>query len=93
MPGRHRQELGRFQPLEPERHARTRSPSRKEERTGSVFPELPGEQRRSAKLVREKVVELYDLETDIGERVNLAGRYPQKVRELEALTAALIRGD
>jgi hypothetical protein len=31
------------------------------------------------------VVELYDLEADIGETTNLADKYPGKVKELQAL--------
>ena len=34
---------------------------------------------------RPAVEELYDLEAEIGERKNLAGRYPEKVKELRAL--------
>ncbi len=34
---------------------------------------------------RKKVDELYDLESDIGERTNLAAKYPQKTAELRAL--------
>ncbi len=34
---------------------------------------------------REQVEELYDLEADIGERNNLAAKYPEKVAELKAL--------
>ncbi|MHC4249623.1 MAG: sulfatase-like hydrolase/transferase [Planctomycetota bacterium] len=41
---------------------------------------------------REKVEELYDLDADIGETTNLAGRYPEKVAELKALTEAIKRG-
>ncbi|MHC5056437.1 MAG: sulfatase-like hydrolase/transferase [Planctomycetota bacterium] len=42
---------------------------------------------------REKVEELYDLDADIGEMTNLAGRYPEKVAELKALTEAIKRGE
>lgn len=41
---------------------------------------------------REKVEELYDLETDLGERTNLAAKHPQKVAELKALMRS-IEGD
>lgn len=34
---------------------------------------------------RKKVEELYDLESDLGEKVNLAEKYPEKVKELKAL--------
>ncbi|MBN1441342.1 MAG: sulfatase-like hydrolase/transferase, partial [Planctomycetes bacterium] len=37
---------------------------------------------------REKVEELYDLEADLGERKNLAGEHPDKVRELRKLLDA-----
>ena len=40
---------------------------------------------------RQEVVELYDLDADIGEQVNLAQQYPEKVRELEHLTATIIQ--
>lgn len=42
---------------------------------------------------RKKTEELYDLETDIGERVNLAAKYPEKVSELNALMRSVEAGD
>ena len=41
---------------------------------------------------RKEVEELYDLEADIGESVNLAGKHPEKVNELKALMARIIEG-
>lgn len=41
---------------------------------------------------RESTDELYDLSNDLGERTNLAEKYPAKVAELKALTE-LIEGD
>jgi hypothetical protein len=41
---------------------------------------------------RKEVEELYDLEADIGESVNLAGKHPEKVKELKALMARIIEG-
>jgi len=41
---------------------------------------------------RKKVEELYDLESDIGERNNLAAEYPEKVRELKELMELLAKG-
>ena len=38
---------------------------------------------------RPQVAELYDLHADLAERNNLAGEYPEKVRELEALMRKL----
>jgi arylsulfatase A-like enzyme len=38
---------------------------------------------------REKVEELYDLEADLGERTNLAAKFPQKVAELKALMLSI----
>ena len=38
---------------------------------------------------REQVDELYDLETDLGERNNLAAKHPEKVAELRALMESL----
>ncbi len=38
-------------------------------------------------------MELYDLDADIGERENLAEKYPEKVRELENLTNAIIQAE
>ena len=37
---------------------------------------------------REQVEELYDLSNDLGERNNLAAKYPEKVRELKGLIEA-----
>ena len=42
---------------------------------------------------REKVEELYDLNSDIGETTNLAERYPRKVAQLKALMEAADYGD
>ena len=42
---------------------------------------------------RKKVEELYDLESDIGETINLAEKHPQKVRKLKALMKAIMEGD
>jgi len=39
---------------------------------------------------REKVEELYDLESDIGETTNLAEKHPEKVTELKALMKAIM---
>jgi arylsulfatase A-like enzyme len=41
---------------------------------------------------REKVEELYDLDSDIGETTNLAEKYPEKVAELKALMRAIEEG-
>ncbi len=41
---------------------------------------------------RKKVEELYDLESDIGETTNLAGKYPEKVAELKALMETIRAG-
>jgi arylsulfatase A-like enzyme len=41
---------------------------------------------------RKQVEELYDLQADLGERTNLAAKYPQKVAELRELTLS-IEGD
>jgi len=41
---------------------------------------------------REKVEELYDLDSDIGETNNLAEKYPEKVAELKALMRAIEEG-
>ncbi|MFC1596879.1 sulfatase-like hydrolase/transferase [Planctomycetota bacterium] len=38
---------------------------------------------------RKQVEELYDLETDVGERENLAAKHPEKVSELERLMETL----
>ena len=42
---------------------------------------------------REKVEELYDLEADLGEQVNLASKYPERVAELKDLMQAIESGD
>ncbi len=42
---------------------------------------------------REKVEELYDLETDLGERTNLAAKHPQKVAELRELMRSIEEHD
>jgi arylsulfatase A-like enzyme len=42
---------------------------------------------------RKKVDELYDLEADLGERTNLAAKFPEKVAELKALMQAIEAGD
>lgn len=42
---------------------------------------------------REKVEELYDLEADLGEQVNLATKYPERVAELKKLMQAIESGD
>ncbi len=41
---------------------------------------------------RKLVEELYDLEADIGERNNLAARYPEKVKELRKLLDTIVKG-
>ncbi len=41
---------------------------------------------------RKQVEELYDLEADLGERNNLADKYPQKVAEMKKLMETLARG-
>jgi len=41
---------------------------------------------------RKQVEELYDLEVDIGERNNLAAKYPEKVSELKKLMEAIAKG-
>lgn len=41
---------------------------------------------------REKVEELYDLEADLGEKNNLAAKYPDKMAELKALMEKLGMG-
>ena len=38
---------------------------------------------------RKKVEELYDLESDVGERTNLAAKFPEKVSELRALMLSI----
>ena len=38
---------------------------------------------------RAKVDELYDLESDLGERTNLAAKFPRKVAELKALMTSI----
>ena len=42
---------------------------------------------------REKVEELYDLEADLGERQNLAGKFPEKVAELKKLMRSIEAGE
>ncbi len=42
---------------------------------------------------RELVDELYNLETDVGERTNLAAKFPAKVAELKALMCSIEAGD
>jgi len=42
---------------------------------------------------RENVDELYDLEADLGERTNLATKFPEKVAELRTLMQAIERND
>ena len=42
---------------------------------------------------REKVEELYNLDADIGERMNLAAKHPEKVAELRALMQTIEAGD
>ena len=42
---------------------------------------------------RQKVNELYDLAADIGERTNLAEKFPEKVAELQALMKSIEAGD
>jgi arylsulfatase A-like enzyme len=42
---------------------------------------------------RKKVNELYDLEADLGERTNLAAKFPEKVAELQALMRSIEDGD
>ena len=38
---------------------------------------------------RKKVAELYDLEADLGERTNLAAKFPDKVAELRTLMQSI----
>jgi len=40
---------------------------------------------------RKEVEELYDLEADIGERNNLAPKYPEKVRDLKNLLSSILK--
>ena len=40
---------------------------------------------------REAVVELYDLESDLGETTNLVGQYPEVVAELESALSTFER--
>jgi arylsulfatase A-like enzyme len=42
---------------------------------------------------RKKVEELYDLEVDLGERTNLAQKFPDKVAELKTLMQSIEAGD
>jgi arylsulfatase A-like enzyme len=42
---------------------------------------------------RKKAEELYDLEADLGERINLAVQHPEKVAELRALMQSIEAGD
>lgn len=42
---------------------------------------------------REKVEELYDLEADLGERVNLAAKFPERASVLKALMRSIEAGD
>ncbi len=42
---------------------------------------------------RAKVEELYDLESDLGERTNLAAKNPEKVAELKSLMKSIESGD
>jgi len=42
---------------------------------------------------RKKIDELYDLENDIGERTNLASKYPKKVTELKELMLSVEQSD
>lgn len=35
------------------------------------------------------MIELYDLEADVGETTNLAGKHPEKVKELQAQMAKI----
>ena len=42
---------------------------------------------------RKKVEELYDLEADLGERTNLAQKFPDKVAELKTLMQSIEAGD
>jgi arylsulfatase A-like enzyme len=41
---------------------------------------------------RQKVEELYDLQSDIGETRNLAEKYPEKVTKLKALMKTIVEG-
>ncbi|MBW8035568.1 MAG: sulfatase-like hydrolase/transferase, partial [Planctomycetes bacterium] len=41
---------------------------------------------------RQKIEELYDLDSDIGETTNLAAKYPEKVSQLKALMKAIEEG-
>lgn len=38
---------------------------------------------------RKQMIELYDLEADVGETTNLAGKHPEKVKELQAQMAKI----
>jgi len=42
---------------------------------------------------RKKIPELYDIESDLGEKTNLASRFPEKVGELEKLMLSIEGGD
>ncbi len=42
---------------------------------------------------RKQVEELYDLETDLGERINLAEKFPEKATALKALMRSIEAGD
>lgn len=47
----------------------------------------------SQDLEREEVVELYDLEADLGETKNLAAEHPEKVAELQALLEEILQAE
>jgi arylsulfatase A-like enzyme len=49
--------------------------------------------RYSRDLERDEVVELYDLEADLGETKNVAAEHPEKVVELQALLESILKAE